>query len=70
MKTARVTRVESADARWNRLLVQVMDFRDAERAGDRGRAWTLYKRGIAEFGDEQWEHALDYVITPTVKGGE
>lgn len=54
-------------ATWERLLLAVTDFREAERAGDRGRAWTLYKRGIAEFGDEQWEHAFDYVMNPAVR---
>lgn len=56
-------------ATWERLLLTVAEYREAELAGHRERARALYTRGIAEFGDEQWEHAFDYVMTPTVKEG-
>lgn len=52
---------------WERLQTLVADYVDADALGRRAQATTFFLRGVEEFGSEQWEHAFDYVMNPTVK---
>lgn len=52
---------------WERLQTLVSDYVEADALGRRAQATTFFLRGTEEFGDEQWEHAFDYVMQPTVR---
>lgn len=62
---ARRDGTEAEQLAWERLQILVQDYVDA--LGRRAQATTFYLRGTEEFGDEQWEHAYDYVMQPEVR---
>lgn len=70
MMTHVVARRDGTEAQqdaWDRLLTQVVDYHHADESGRRDIASAIYLRGTEEFGDEQWEHASDYVMQPSVR---
>lgn len=64
---ARRDGTEAEQLAWERLQILVQDYVDADALGRRAQATTFYLRGTEEFGDEQWEHACDYVMQPEVR---
>ena len=58
---------EAEQLAWERLLTLASDYVEFDALGRRASATTAYLRGIEEFGDEQWEHAQDYVMQPEVR---
>lgn len=58
---------EAEQLAWDRLLTLATDYREFDALGRRTSATTVHLRAIGEFGDEQWEHALDYALRPSVR---